>query len=61
LQTEPLDEKEQWYTIRLFGMNSLKEGAMNVTCISVAREQLGKHIPVRKNSWLIIGKRAFHC
>jgi hypothetical protein len=22
-----------------------------VTCISVARKQLGKHVPVKKNSW----------
>jgi hypothetical protein len=27
-----------------------------VTFISVAREQLGKHIPVKKNSWPAIGK-----
>jgi hypothetical protein len=28
LQTQPLEEKERCYTVRLFGMNSLKEGAM---------------------------------
>jgi hypothetical protein len=27
-----------------------------VTCISVAREQLGKHVPAKKNSWPTIGK-----
>jgi hypothetical protein len=27
-----------------------------VTCISVTREQLGKHVPVKKNSWPTIGK-----
>jgi hypothetical protein len=28
LQAQPSEEKEWWYTVRLFGMNSLKEGAM---------------------------------
>jgi hypothetical protein len=27
-----------------------------VTCISVASEQLGKHVPENKNSWQTIGK-----
>jgi hypothetical protein len=27
-----------------------------VTCISVAREQLGKHVPAKTNSWPTIGK-----
>jgi hypothetical protein len=27
-----------------------------VTCIFVAWEQLGKHVPVKKNSWPTIGK-----
>jgi hypothetical protein len=27
-----------------------------VTCISVAREQLAKHVPAKKNSWPAIGK-----
>jgi hypothetical protein len=27
-----------------------------VTCISIAREQLGKHVPAKKNSWPTIGK-----
>jgi hypothetical protein len=27
-----------------------------VTSISVAREQLGKHVPAKKNSWSTIGK-----
>jgi hypothetical protein len=27
-----------------------------VTCISVAREQLGKHLPAKKNCWPTIGK-----
>jgi hypothetical protein len=31
-------------------------GGSNVTCISIAREQLGKHIPAKKNSWQTIGK-----
>jgi hypothetical protein len=30
-----------------------------VTCISVAREQLGKHVPAKKNSWPTIGKLLF--
>jgi hypothetical protein len=30
-----------------------------VTCISIAREQLGKHLPAKKNSWLTIGKNSF--
>jgi hypothetical protein len=29
-----------------------------VTYISIAREQLGKHVPVKKNSWPTIGKVA---
>jgi hypothetical protein len=28
LQAQPSEEKERWYTVRLFGTNSLKEGAM---------------------------------
>jgi hypothetical protein len=28
LQAQPSEEKERWCTVRLFGMNSLKEGAM---------------------------------
>jgi hypothetical protein len=27
-----------------------------VTCISVAREQLGKYVAAKKNSWPTIGK-----
>jgi hypothetical protein len=27
-----------------------------VTCICVAREQLGKHVPAKKNSWPTTGK-----
>jgi hypothetical protein len=27
-----------------------------VTCISVAREQLGKHVPAKTNTWPTIGK-----
>jgi hypothetical protein len=27
-----------------------------VTCISVAREELGKHVPEKKNSWPTRGK-----
>jgi hypothetical protein len=27
-----------------------------ITCMSVAREQLGKHVPERKNSWPTTGK-----
>jgi hypothetical protein len=28
----------------------------SVTCISVVREQLGKHVPTKKNSWPTIGE-----
>jgi hypothetical protein len=28
IMSEPSEEKERWYTVRLFATNSLKEGAM---------------------------------